>query len=264
MNVLTISNQKGGVGKTTTAVTIAGLLALAGKRVLLVDLDPQCSLSHYFGFDPDSVDASLYDLFFSENEVTLQGIARATETDGLDVVSASPAMATLDRQLGTRQGQGLVLKRAVQAMDQQYDWVLLDCPPTLGMLMINALAACNAVVLPTQTEHLALKGLERMLRTLEMVNRSRGVPLEYLIVPTMFDQRTRASHQALEHLTSRYADQLSETVIPVDTMFREASRRGIPLPQLNPQARGVKAFQALLKEIERRGLGVPAPMAETA
>ncbi len=264
MNVLTISNQKGGVGKTTTAVTIAGLFAEAGRRVMLIDLDPQCSLSNYFGIDPDSVDASLYDLFFSEREVRLQEIARKTDTEGLDVVPASPAMATLDRQLGTRQGQGLVVKRAIQAMREQYDWVLLDCPPTLGMLMINALAACNSVLLPTQTEHLAIKGLERMLRTLEMVNRSRGVPLEYLIVPTMFDRRTRASHQALEHLSSHHGKHLSDTVIPVDTMFREASRQGIPLPQLNGQARGVMAFRELLVEIERRGLGVPAAMAETA
>jgi len=264
MNILTVSNQKGGVGKTTTAVTISGLLALAGKRVLLVDLDPQCSLSNYFGFDPDSVDASVYDLFLSESRSGLQSIARPSGTDGVDVVPASPAMATLDRQLGTRQGQGLVLKRAVEAMEGNYDWTLLDCPPTLGMLMINALAACNSVILPTQTEHLALNGLERMLRTLEMVNRSRGTPLEYLIVPTMFDQRTRASRQTLEHLTTHYSDRLSATVIPVDTMFREASRRGVPLPQLDPQARGVLAFRELLEEIERRNLGAPAPMAKTA
>lgn len=264
MKVLTISNQKGGVGKTTMAVTISGLLALAGKRILLVDLDPQCSLSNYFGFDPDSVAASVYDLFAPDSAIGLDGIAQATGTENVDVVVASPALATLDRQLGARQGQGLVLKRAVQAMKTRYDWVLLDCPPTLGMLMINALAACNGVIMPTQTEYLALKGLERMLRTLEMVNRSRGAPLEYLIVPTMFDQRTRASRQALEHLHNSYQARLSSGVIPIDTMFREASQRGVPLPQLDAQARGVVAFREVLAQIEHLGLGSATAAAETA
>lgn len=251
MKVWSIANQKGGVGKTTTAVTLSGLLAAQGKRVLMVDLDPHGSLTSYFGYDPDALEHSVYSLFQDAARPAVMDIVRATRIGNLFLLPASTAMATLDRQLGTKEGMGLVLARALVQLSGQFDYVLIDCPPVLGVLMINALAASSHLLIPVQTEFLALKGLERMMRTLMMVTRARRRPLNYLIVPTMFDRRTRASLETLQNLRRDYADMLWTSVIPVDVQFREASREGLPLSFLNPQARGVMAYSALLASLQR-------------
>src|SRR6056297_48733 len=167
MKTWVVANQKGGVGKTTVALTLAGWMIERGKRVLLVDMDPQCSLSAYLGFEPGEIDKSVYDLFTHPDREPKEAELQS-RVDGIDVLPATPAMATLDRQLGLRSGQGLVLQRALSRLSHRYDYALADCSPILGVLMVNALAAADRVLIPTQTEHMALKGLERMLRTLTM------------------------------------------------------------------------------------------------
>lgn len=252
--VWAVANQKGGVGKTTTVVTLAGLLAEQGQRVLVVDLDPHASLTGYLGHTPESVDGGVYQLFSEPGP----SAPWSTPVDGLDLWPACPAMATLDRQLGARGGMGLVLARALEAVAGEYDWVLADCPPTLGILMINALAACERVLLPTQTEYLALGGLERMLKTLIMVERSRQLELNRLVVPTMYDVRTRASQDSLAEMHSRYGEWIWDDMIPVDTQFREASRAGQPLSVLQPRARGVEAYRRLLQFLLEAAPALPA------
>lgn len=251
MNIWTISNQKGGVGKTTTAVSLGGLLAAEGKRVLLLDLDPQGSMTSYFRFNPDTTGHSLYSLFEArangQQLGSLDGLLQQTPVEGLTLMPASTAMATLDRQLGARDGMGLVISDALQRLQQRYDYVLMDCPPMLGVLMVNALAACQRLLIPVQTEFLALKGLERMLRTLQMIGRSRGVSLPYSIIPTFFDRRTRASMDALRVMRDQHGAQLWTRVIPVDTQFREASRAGVPINVFNAAARGTEAYASLLR-----------------
>ncbi|MGM0592949.1 MAG: ParA family protein [Pseudomonadota bacterium] len=248
MQVWSIANQKGGVGKTTTTISLAGLLAQRGQRVLMVDLDPHGSLTTYCGYDPDTIETSVYSLFHMEGDQRPSALELVvpTSAEGLDLLPASTALATLDRQLGSKEGMGLVLARAILRLAGQYDHVFIDCPPVLGVLMVNALAASNRLLIPVQTEFLALKGLERMLRTLNMILRARQRPLEYLIVPTMFDRRTRASLESLKSLKEKYPEQIWKSVIPVDTQFREASRQGLPLNYLNPQARGSIAYATLL------------------
>lgn len=248
MKVWAVANQKGGVGKTTTVVSLAGLCTLKGERTLIVDLDPHGSLTAYFQLDPERIEHSVYDLF--AGSVPAQSILCETGVERLVLLPAAIALATLDRQIGARAGMGLVLRRALQEISERFDRVLLDCPPMLGVLMINALAASHHVIIPVQTEFLALKGLQRMVHTLAMMQRSRAHTLLYSVVPTQYDRRTRASVEALEELRRCYRQQLWDGVIPVDTQFREASKRGSPLTVLRPWARGSRAYRQLLGALE--------------
>lgn len=258
MNVWAVANQKGGVGKTTTVVTLSGLLASKGKRVLMVDLDPHGSLSAYFGHDPDAVSHSVYSLFqsvSSKTEVHPDAVIRQTKYDNLSLMPASTALATLDRQLGTHEGMGLVLKKSLQTVESRYDYVLIDCPPVLGVLMVNALAACEQLLIPVQTEFLAEKGLQRMMHTLAMIQKASTTNMPYLIIPTLFDKRTKAAKESLMVLRDSYGLNIWDSVIPVDTQIREASKKGIPLPNLNPKARGAIAYDALLSHLMNTSLG---------
>lgn len=248
MKVWAIANQKGGVGKTTSAVTLGGLLALRGYNVLLVDIDPHGSLTSYFGYSPDDLESSVYTLF-QNREIDPFTLVKPTRFDHLQLLPASMALATLDRQLGAQSGMGLVLHKALKQLGERYDYALIDCPPVLGVLMVNALAACDRLIIPVQTEFLALKGLERMLKTLNMIMRSRNIKLPYTIVPTLFDRRTRASTETLRQLRQDYSSDIWMSAIPVDTQFREASRDGIPLPLQAPLARGVVAYGRLLESL---------------
>lgn len=253
MKIWAVANQKGGVGKTTTAVTLAGHLVKQGHRVLLVDMDPHGSMTTYFGNDPDTLEKSLYQLFQgrgTEPGVDPAGLLLETGFEGLYLLPASTALATLDRQLGSQEGKGLVLAHSLKKLQDRFDYVVIDCPPTLGILMVNALAACEHLLLPVQTEFLALKGLERMMHTLQMILRARKNALTYTIVPTMFDRRTRAAIEALRTLREKYGKDLWESVIPVDTKFREASKQGVPLSIMLPSARGAQAYSALLNSLQ--------------
>ncbi len=265
MKVWTIANQKGGVGKTTTVVSLGGLLSSWGFRTLLVDMDPHGSLTSYFRYDPDALEASTYSLFQAVAEkqtIDPASLICETGTEGLDLLPASMALATLDRQAGRLEGMGLILKNALDKLSDQYDYILVDCPPMLGVLMVNALAACQRLIIPVQTEFLALKGLERMLNTLKMVLKSRKTDLSHVIVPTFFDKRTRASISSLKTLRESWPNELWNGVIPVDTLFREASRAGIPPAIFDPRARGVVAYAALLESLQQ--IDQPHPSAGVA
>lgn len=248
MTLRVIANQKGGVGKTTTTVTMAGLMLEHQRRQLLVDLDPHASLTSYLGQDPESVTGGGYALFKDaaekrESDPALQVIH--IDKAGVDLLPASPALATVERRFGNCPGMGRVIARALDKLVYDYDDIWIDCPPTLGVLMVNALAACEHLIIPVQTEFLALKGLERMFASLDLVERSRGLSIQRLVLPTLFDRRTRASMDALQALRVRYRDYLWEEPVPVDTRFRYASEQGRPLSQMLPNSRGVIAYRNL-------------------
>jgi len=248
MKVWATANQKGGVGKTTSAVTLAGVMQKRGQRVLLVDLDPHGSMTSYFGEDPDSVDKSAYDLYQQtlKNSLNTKSVIHKTKFNRLDFIPASSALATLDRQLGAKDGMGLVIKKAMEQIQDDYDFVIIDCPPMLGLLMVNALAACERLLIPVQTEFLALKGLERMVHTMAMIQKARKQQVCYSIIPTFFDQRLKASNETLKTLRSQYKENIWPGVIPIDTQFREASQKGIPLSIERISCKGSRAYSHLL------------------
>jgi len=248
--VWTIANQKGGVGKTTTTISLGGLLAEQGYKVLLVDTDPHASLSYYFGIESEDLDLSVYNLFtqVSSKEQILQSMC-PTQYSNIDILPATMGLATLDRSLGAKGGMGLVLKKAMQKIEKEYDYVLMDCPPVLGVLMVNALAASDRIIVPVQTEFLALKGLDRMMKTMEIMQVEQDKPFTYTIVPTMFDKRTKASILAYRKLQEQYPDSVWPGVIPIDTNFRNASvARQIPSDHA-PSSRGVYAYNNLLEHL---------------
>ena len=251
MIVWTVANQKGGVGKTTTVITLAGLLSTQGKRVLLLDTDPHASLTSCFGYDSDELETTLFDLFIDRDK-SLEEIKKLiipTDVKNISLMAGSIALATLDKSLGSEDGVGLLLDRALKLLENDFDVAIIDCPPVLGVMMVNALAASSRIIVPTQTEFLALKGLERMMKTFEILRGTKSKPLDYIVVPTMFDKRTRASHESLDSITQNYRDVMWGDVIPVDTRFRDASQQHIPANILFPESRGVKAYQMLLADL---------------
>ncbi len=252
MQVWTVANQKGGVGKTTTVVSLAGLLAEVGYRVLLIDLDPHGSLTSYFGYDPDELEFSVFDLFEGSNPINASTVHRMlleTSHERLELMPASTALATLERRAVGQEGMGLQIARALVQVKEEYDYVIIDTPPILGVLMVNALAACQHLLVPVQTEFLALKGLERMVRTISMINQARKNKLKYTIIPTFYDRRAHASVTSLRELHNRYSDRISSAIVPVDTELRNASIKGLVPSAVDSSSRGVHAYARILRTL---------------
>lgn len=251
MQIWSVANQKGGVGKTTSSIAIADALSRAGKRVLLLDLDPQGSMTSYMKLDPDRVHNTAYDIFEDSSKLKPE----ETGFEGVDIIGASIGLANLEKRAATLKGRGLVVKNYLMQHAARYDYVVIDTPPALGLLMVNALAASDRLIVPVQTDFLALKGLERMLKVLEMLVHS-GTTVDYLLVPTMFDQRTNASKRSLMFLRNKYPEKIWSGVIPVDTKLREASHLGVLPSFLFAHSHGVKAYARLVDHL----LGVvPVP-----
>lgn len=251
MEIWTVANQKGGVGKTTTVVSLAGLLAEDGCKVLMVDLDPQSSLTQYFGVVPDTLQKSIFTLFRDRQTLDESQAAEAVvelSFAGLSLLPASPLLATVEKLAAPQGGMGLVLRQILERLSARFDYVLIDTPPTLGVLLVNALAAADRLIIPVQTEYLALKGLERMMRTMGMIAKSQGRQVPYVVVPTLYDKRTSAAQQCLVQLRQQYPEAIWPSVVSVDTKFRDASRAGLP-PSLHcAESRGVDAYRTLLRE----------------
>jgi len=251
MKIWTVSNQKGGVGKTTTVVSLAGLLSSWGLRTLVVDLDPHGSLSSYFKINPDEIELSVYNLFHDTGQkktnIDPRPYISKTAFDGLSILPASTAIATLDRQVAALGGMGLVVTKALKKVADEYDYVIIDSPPMLGILMINALAACEHIIIPSLSEHMALKGLERMVHTVHMVFKSRKNNPSFTIVPTMFDKRTKAARESLIRLRQSYPDHIWNSVIPIDTKIRDASNEGVPIALYDQKSKSAEAYAQLLE-----------------
>ncbi|MFC4727305.1 ParA family protein [Coralloluteibacterium thermophilus] len=221
MQVWTIANQKGGVGKTTTTLALGYWLARQGAQVLQIDLDPHASLSRAHGVPAEPAPQGTLELF-ADPPQPLAALARPTALAGLALVPAQSALATLERRSATQPGLGRALSQALARDAGRWDYVLLDCAPTLGLLMVNALAAADRLIVPTQTEPLALHGLDGMLRTAQMIERSRGSALPTFVLPTLHDRRTRVAQESLAAMRGRPGAKVWDAEIPIDTRLRDA------------------------------------------
>lgn len=247
MKIWTVANQKGGVGKTTSVAALAGILSARGYRVLMLDCDPHASLTAYFGYESEQLNHNLFDWFANQPLTSKQAINTIVklQNENISLMPASLSLATLDKKFSAREGMGLVISKVLKLLEDDFDYVLIDCPPILGILMINALAACQFLMIPVQTEFLAIKGLERMMDTLNMVIKAQHHSIDYKIVPTMFDRRTKASIKALRNMRDEFGGHLWDKVIPVDTKFRDASRLHRTPGELYPDTHGVYAYHKL-------------------
>lgn len=253
LKIWTVANQKGGVGKTTTVVSLGAILAQQGYKVLMLDTDPHASLTYYFGIDSEELQHGVYNVFTQSDSMSEEDWKLClwdTPVENLSILPATMAMSTLDGVLSKKPGMGLIVKRALAKFANDFDYVLIDCPPVLGVLMVNALAACDKVLIPVQTECMALKGLERMYRTMELMQTSQSKSYDICVIPTMYDKRTKASIAAYRELRDTYGDKVWEGVIPIDTKFRTASMEQLPLPVYAKNARGTFAYSELLKKLK--------------
>jgi len=251
VKVWTVANQKGGVGKTTTVITLAGLLAEQGHRVLLVDTDPHASLTSYLDYDSDELTVGLFDVFVTPklDAELIHNATIETKFPNIHLLPATMSLATLDRTLGHRDGMGLILRNVCELVADDYDYVLTDCPPVLGVMMVNALASSDKILVPVQTEFLALKGLDRMVKTFDIMQRSCDNQFDYAVIPTMFDRRTKASLVSLQTLKQNYSERVWNAVVPIDTQFRNASLKHMPPSMYSRNSRGVVAYAQLLKDL---------------
>jgi chromosome partitioning protein len=249
--VLSIANQKGGVGKTTTALSLAQALARKGKRVLVMDLDPHGCASVHLAFFPENLRHTSYDVLIAERRESCPWEAAIVTGNacGFDFVASDPRLAGLDFELTSREGKGVILKDYLTVIAPRYDYVLVDCPPNMGVLLINALVAADLLIIPAQTDFLALHGMRLIFDTLRTLAQVMAQPVRYKVLATMYDKRAGACRRVMWLLMKKLGDKMFRTVIETDTQFREASAKGMVIFDVAPQSRGAMQYERLAKEI---------------
>jgi chromosome partitioning protein len=254
--VVAVANQKGGVGKTTTTVSVAAALAGLGARVLVVDLDPQGNATTGLGLRADQGEASTYQVLV--DDLPAEQAVRATEVDGLDVLPSSLDLAGAEVELVPAFSRELRLRRALEDLRTRYDVVFVDCPPSLGLLTINALVAADQVLVPIQCEYYALEGLGQLMRTVRLVGDNLNRELELGgVVLTMYDGRTNLSQQVVDEVRDYFGDRAYGAIIPRTVRLSEAPSFGQPITVFDPSSRGARAYERLAREMgERLGLSL--------
>ncbi len=249
-NVIAVLNQKGGVGKTTTTINLAAYLAKAGHSVLIADLDPQGNSTSGLGLDKQSLSSTLYDVLFSRAEVdqTTQKL-----NPKLSILPANANLAGAEVELVPLPGRELKLREVLAGLS--YDYIFIDCPPSLGLLTINALAAANSVLIPVQAEYYALEGLSQLLSVIQQVRLALNPGLDILgVLITLYDSRNSLSEQVKKELENYFGAKLFETIVPRNVRLAEAPSFGRTIIEHDKWSRGARAYKALAKEVEKRTL----------
>ena len=246
--IYALANQKGGVGKTTTAVNLGALMAEHGHRVLLVDMDPQANATSSLGVDKNALSHSVYNLLVGSE--TPRELITLTACQGLDLLPSSPALAGAEVELVEMRGRETRLRQALASVRARYDFVLIDTPPSLGMLTVNALTAADGVLIPIQCEYLPLEGLTQLLQTVELVRSSLNPELSIRgLIMTMYDPRTNLARQVVQEVQQHFPSMLMQAIIPRSIKLSEAPSYGESIASYAPTSSGGLAYEALCQEI---------------
>jgi len=246
--VIAISNQKGGVAKTTTCLSLGACLAEMGQLVLLIDLDPQTNLTLSMGLKPDKLRYTVDDALLGDT--SLVSVSRESETFGLDIVPAKRGLAVLDKILYGRPNYEFYLKRGLDAMGGDfYDFVLIDCPPSFGTLTLNALTAANLLIIPVQCEYYAVHSLHQTVKLATLVRERTNPRLTYRVLVTMYDRRNRICNLILDQMQQGMEQTLFKTIIEIDTKLKESPVFGKPITLYEPNTRGAQQYRALAREL---------------
>ncbi len=251
--VLAIANQKGGVGKTTTALTLGEALSRLSKKVLVIDLDPHANASVYMSFYPETLTVTAHDLFYDDADfkTVWPSIVQKREWAGFDFVPASIRLSELEVDLKDRKNKGMVLSNALDHVKEHYDYILIDCPPHVGVLLVNAIVASDCVLIPIQTDFLALYGIRLLFDTIKILNKVLPSPVKFMALPTMYDGRAGACRKILNLIRRKLGDKVFSTIIHMDTKFREACASGRIIFDIDPKTRGAMEYMQLAREIIR-------------
>ncbi|NCB65878.1 MAG: ParA family protein [Bacilli bacterium] len=252
--VIAIVNQKGGVGKTTTTVNLASFIANKGKKVLLIDVDPQGNATSGLGLEKNNVELSTYDVLI--NQVPLRDAILDTGRNRLSICPANIDLAGAEVELVGTVSRETCLKRAIDPIRNEYDFVLMDCPPSLGLLTLNALTAADSLIVPIQGEYYALEGLTQLMETVSIVKRNMNQKLSVFgVVVTMFDARTQLSHQVAAEVRKYFGDKVFRTIIPRNVRLSEAPSFGKSIVEYDPKSKGAESYDALAREVIKRAGG---------